>query len=205
MLSRGTALARKTETEMRPAEVIRFTGREPAVSFSGPCWFAVFTNPNCEIRAQLDLEARGYRTFLPKLKKWVSHARTKRAVEKPLLSRYLFVEVDYPRQSFGEVKATNGVEALLSNGGMPQVIPRQFVEAFIRRYMQGEWNKVDGEKIPRGAHVRIVEGQFDDLLAVVTNVSGHTLFAQLADRTTIAKLSMYSVRPETKGVERRKL
>ncbi len=53
--------------------------------FDGPKWFCVVVNPNCLRRAEYFLGAAGYRTFCLKLRKWVSHARVKRAVERPLL------------------------------------------------------------------------------------------------------------------------
>jgi hypothetical protein len=63
-------------------------------------WFCITTNPNCQARAALGLYELGFRTFLPKIRKWATHARVRKAVEKPLLGRYMFVEVDQPRQSF---------------------------------------------------------------------------------------------------------
>jgi transcription antitermination factor NusG len=76
---------------------------EPTLSDTAQ-WFCITTNPNCQARAALELYALGFRTFLPKIRKWATHARVRKAVEKPLLGRYLFVEVDQPRQSFWTVR-----------------------------------------------------------------------------------------------------
>lgn len=168
---------------------------EPQISFAGPEWFAVVTNPCCEVRAQLGMEAAGYRTFMPKLRKWISHARVKKAVERPLLSRYVFVEVDHPRQSFATLRRVNGVESMLAINGIPCVIPRKFIEDFLQRYMAGEWDYVEKEPLPIGARVRIVEGQFDDLLATIIQVKGgRQLMVKLLDSTTYAKIPRVSVR-----------
>jgi transcription antitermination factor NusG len=131
----------------------------PPISFAGPQWFVVITNPSCENRAQMGIEAAGYRTFMPKLRRWVNHARVKKAVERPLLARYLFVEVDYPRQSFADIRLVNGVECMLAHGGVPCTVPRRFIEDFLRRYMTGEWDFVEQEELPIGARVRIVEAR----------------------------------------------
>lgn len=166
----------------------------PPISFSGPCWFVVITNPCCENRAQLGLEAAGYRTFMPKIRKWASHARVKKAVQKPLLARYLFVEVDYPRQSFAAIRLVNGVETILAHIGVPCTVPRRFVEDFIRRYMMGEWDFVENEGMPVGARVRIVEGAHDEMLATITQIKGSQYVIKLFDSSKSMKIQRVSVR-----------
>jgi Transcription termination factor nusG len=81
------------------------------ISFNGPQWFCLVVDPGCQRQIENALAALGYRPFMPKVKKWVSHARVKKAVERPLpgLARYLFVKVDFPRQSFAPIMATPGV------------------------------------------------------------------------------------------------
>lgn len=166
----------------------------PPISFDGPKWFVVMTNPQCEVRAQLELEALGYRTFMPKLRKWVTHARVKKAVERPLLSRYLFVEVDYPRQSFGPIKTANGVELLISNLGIPEPVPSHWVEGFLARYLAGEWDEVEKERLPVGARIRVIEGEFDNLLATITSIKGRKVTAKLLDTAVYVQFPECSVR-----------
>lgn len=147
---------------------------EPQISETAR-WFCVMTNPNCQGRAALGLYAAGYRTFLPKIRKWVSHARVRKAKEVPLLGRYLFVEVDHPRQSFGTVKAVNGVETLIATLGRPTPFPSHWVDDLRYRYMTGEWDEIAKGPLPVGARIRVVEGQFADMLATVTARKGHRI------------------------------
>lgn len=141
-------------------------------------WYVAITNPNCQRRAEAGLAAIGYQSFWPKLKKWVSHARTKVAKEYPILGRYLFVEI--PDGAFWNVRNVHGIEAFVLDGmGVPAQIPPEIVWDMRRRYLQGEWDYVtegviDPEtkeerqnQIPHGALVRIMEGEFADLLTVV--------------------------------------
>lgn len=144
-------------------------------------WYIAITNPNCQRRAECELAALGYRVFWPKLKKWVSHARTKIAKEYPILGRYVFVEIE--DGDFFTVRRVNGIEALLTNqDGEPAQIPEIIVWNFRERYMRGEWDFVSNETgwfelngeigqrrnpIPVGAIIRIMEGEFADLLTVV--------------------------------------
>lgn len=131
-------------------------------------WFCVVVNPNCHEKAERYLSAGGFRTFTPRLRKWVSHARVRKIVERPILGRYLFVEVDYPRQSFNAVASAQGVESMVSDRGSPCVIARKDVEGLMRRYLAGEFDQVANEAIPIGARVVLVEGKFNNWLATVT-------------------------------------
>lgn len=145
-------------------------------------WYIAITNPNCHRRAEAGLAAIGYRAFWPKLRKWVSHARTKVAKEYPILGRYVFVEV--PDNNFYAVRAINGVEGLVKGcDGEPAKIPADVVWSFHDRHAAGEWDFVANEtgvfndengeatlrrnKIPLGALVRIMEGEFADLMTVI--------------------------------------
>lgn len=192
--------------------------QEPPAIRDGAKWFCVMTNPGCQVRAEKELYSLGYRAFSPKIRKWASHARVRRAVEKPLLGRYLFVEVDNrdDGQSFGAVRNVNGVEMILSGvlpdrtwGPLP--FPSHWVEGFLSRYMAGEWDFVrqepvhyldeNGEKqtrqndrTPVGARIRIIEGEFDDMLATVTSRKSGKLHCKLLDTNIYTQLREYGVR-----------
>lgn len=129
-------------------------------------WYIAITNPNCHRRAESGLAAIGYQVFWPRLRKWVSHARTKKAKEYPILGRYVFVEI--PDHEFYAVRNVNGIEGLLTgDSGAPAQIPASIVWAFRERYMRGEWDFVEQGAIPIGGLIRIMEGEFAELLTIV--------------------------------------
>jgi transcription antitermination factor NusG len=148
-------------------------------------WYCIITNPNCQRRAEAELASKGYRVFWPRQRKWATHARTKVAKEYPLIWRYVFVEIG-AEQSFGEVRSVNGVERFVGDLGRPGVIDSRDVEEFMHRYMRGEWDfvttepcpywdaeageekiRINRNTFPKGARVRVMEGEFADLLATV--------------------------------------
>lgn len=169
-------------------------------------WFCAVTNPNCQARAALGLYEIGYRTFYPKVRRWVSHARVRVAKERPLLGRYIFVEVD-PRndqQSFYAVRAVNGVEAVLSSWQQTpfgdRVQPAEFCPDWIAsmrlRQMAGEWDETKGT-LPIGARIKLMEGEFADRLATVTAKEGRrerTIVFKLVDENTYGQLHINNVR-----------
>lgn len=161
----------------------------PELSESGK-WYCVSVKPGWMGRVRGELYQLGFRTFTPELRKWVSHARKARAVRRPILSRYLFVDVDHPRQSFGTVRSVRGVDAMLSNMGAPLAFTVGQVTDFITRQMKGEWDDVAKGKIPVGAEIVVMGGPNADRQAVVTSVKGnkvsYKLVGEAASRTDYA-------------------
>ena len=148
-----------------------------------PGWYVAVTNPGCHRRAEAGLAAIDKQAFWPKMRKWVSHARTKIPKEYPILGRYLFVEI--LDDDFYSVRNVNGVEALLTGDNrMPCRVPDKLVWSFRQRWMRGEWDFVANETgefmdqetgelivrrnpIPNGARVQIMEGEFADMLVTI--------------------------------------
>lgn len=151
-------------------------------------WYIAITNPNCHRRAENGLASLGYQAFWPKCRKWASHARVKVAKEYPILGRYLFINV--PDGNFYAVRNVDGIEALLTGDRQePVVVPEATVWDFRERYLNGEWdfvrdrrpvygwdkkkqrNVIDrweiNDPLPLGARVKIMEGEFADMLTVV--------------------------------------
>ncbi len=151
----------------------------PPTLTEGGAWYCVTTNH--PPRAALELYALGYRTFFPKVRRWVSHARTRTAKEKPLLGRYLFVHVDQPAQSLGAVRSANGIQGFVCTLGSPAPFPSECVEDLRMRYMAGEWDEVAKGPLPVGARIRVVEGEFENLLATITKRKGSRVTFKLKD------------------------
>jgi transcriptional antiterminator RfaH len=202
---RALSLAR-APAPRQPAKVIAFKRRQdyPFSYGSGNRWFAIFTRPQCERQVQLEIEHRGHRTFLPQKRVWVSHARVKKAVARPLMPRYLFVEVEPNKQGFGGIHDVVGVEYLLGADGVPEPMPDGFVEEFLRRQLRGEFDLVSKDEegnarpIPVGAKICIMDGPYSDSFAIIVGrgkKSGGEVLAQLLGQRIRTRLSMFSVRP----------
>lgn len=169
-------------------------------------WYCAVTNPNCQARAALGLHEIGYRTFYPKVRRWVCHARVRKAKDAPLLGRYIFVEVDpkNDQQSFYAVRAVNGIESVLSTWQQTswgaRVQPAEFkadwIEDMRLRQMAGEWDATRGA-FPIGARIKLMEGEFADQLATVTAIEGKkgkTIVFKLHDKNQYGELHIQHVR-----------
>jgi transcription antitermination factor NusG len=167
------------------------------LSYPGATWFVVQTNIGCQNRARLGLDAAGYRTFLPFYTAWVTHARLKSLKRKPLLDRYLFVEVDPARQSFETIRQTDGVELIITNNGVPVAVPSFWVNDLLKRQLLGEFDFASKDKLPVGAIVEIVEGVHESLRGVLTSISfrsGKGATVKILDSKQSVQVSHVSLR-----------
>jgi transcription antitermination factor NusG len=174
-------------------------GQVPDVGGETAAWYCAVVSQNLHARAEGELYRLGYRTFVPKLRKWVSHARTKRAVYRPLLGRYLFVEVDANKQGFWNVRNAKGIEGFVSapteRGLEPLPVPACQVSGLMLRQMRGEFDLIERSDIPVGALVRIVEGEFESSLAILTRRRKGKLEVKIAGTAINRTVYPMTVRP----------
>ena len=96
-------------------------------------WYAIYTNPQCELRAASDLRARGMRTYVPMSKRLVRKPKSTGRVERtrPAYVRYVFVTDGARPIDFGIIHRTNGVQEMVSNAGWPVPIRNDAIEAIM--------------------------------------------------------------------------
>ena len=86
-------------------------------------WLVVHTKPRLESEALLQLQRQGYQAYLPQMR--VESVRRGKFDERliPLFPRYLFVRSpEDPRQSWGPIRYTRGVQRLVSFGHEPALM-----------------------------------------------------------------------------------
>jgi len=132
----------------------------------GERWYAVHTLPMREAYAQWHLRNQAFRTFLPKRRKTVRHARRLRAIEAAFFPRYLFVVLDLARHQWRSVNGTFGVARLVMHGDEPQPVPWGLVETLIEM-ADADGILQFGQKLRVGSLVRLLAGPFAEQLAVL--------------------------------------
>jgi transcriptional antiterminator RfaH len=127
-------------------------------------WFAVYTKPQKEEYAELNLKLRGVDTFLPKLFLPKAAKRKKQVV--PLFPNYLFVHCEIISEEYGIIVWCPGVKRLVSFNGAPAIVDDSIVE-----FLMG-LAAVDGVIAARcnvdvGQKVSITGGPFDGLVGII--------------------------------------
>ena len=128
----------------------------------GERWFVARVHPNRENSAQFNLGRLGLRSFAPRVRRTVRHARKSRNVLAPLFPGYIFVILDLSRDRWRSVNSTFGVSSLIMGVEQPLPVPRGVVEGLL---ITGNSGLVSlGNDLEIGQKVRILSGPFADAL-----------------------------------------
>lgn len=137
----------------------------------GDRWYVVYSQPHREFYTQTQLAAQGFRTFLPRYRKTVRHARKLTTVSAPFFNRYLFVSLDLSRDQWRSVRGTFGVTSLISDGMFPIPVPQGIVESLIG-IADADGFVTPGEGLHPGDRVRILAGPFAEQIGELVRLDG---------------------------------
>lgn len=129
-------------------------------------WVCGITTPTGAMLAEDDLRRGGYEVVMPLHRRWTRHARQLKAVSRPLLGRYIFVEVN--------TKILGHEEAIYAARGMDSIIgrvPTRDVKRLRWRYIRGDFDEVTNDPLPVSARVVIVAGEWEERIAIITGKS----------------------------------
>jgi transcriptional antiterminator RfaH len=148
-------------------------------------WFVVYTKPQKEDYAELNLKLRGVDTFFPKLSLPRAAKRKKQVV--PLFPNYLFVHCEIISEEYGNIVWCPGVKRLLSFNGTPAVVDDSIVELLMG--LTGTDGVIAARcNVEVGQRVSIEGGPFDGLLGIIQeppNAKGRVkVLLQLLNRET---------------------
>lgn len=126
-------------------------------------WVCGITTPTGAMAAEDDLRRAGYEVVLPMHRRWVRHARQLKAVSRPLLGRYIFIEVNT-----GILGHAESIHASRHMDGVIGRVPTRDVHRLRWQHLRGEFDEVVHGPLPVGARVAVVAGEWEDRLAVIT-------------------------------------
>jgi transcriptional antiterminator RfaH len=131
-------------------------------------WYVVETQRHREPVACAVLAERGITTYLPRVEQWPRPAVG--GAIAPMFPGYLFVQIAFDEQGHRVVR-TNGVKAFVAFGGEPVPVVPEAID-FLRSREGSDGLIRCGAVGGDGAAVRIVDGPFRGLTAVVTERLG---------------------------------
>jgi transcription elongation factor/antiterminator RfaH len=146
-----------------PARSVHSTATAPG---DGERWYAVQTLQYAEKRAQAQLAQQKFRTFLPKRRKTIRHARKLSTVTAAFFPGYLFVQLDLNRDRWRSVNGTFGISSLVMAGELPCPVPSGVVETMLA-LADDEGLLQLNSNLKVGASVRMAAGPFAEQLGVI--------------------------------------
>jgi transcription elongation factor/antiterminator RfaH len=138
----------------------------------GERWYVATTLPRKERVAEANLERQQYRVFLPRLLVTRRHANKFKTELAPLFPRYMFVILNIDRQRWRSVNGTLGVERLITDGNIPQVVAPGIVETLIQSSDQRGALVFKSVDLAIGERVRLLTGPFANTLGTLLRLDG---------------------------------
>jgi transcription elongation factor/antiterminator RfaH len=134
-----------------------------------PRWYVVQAHKHSESLAERHLLLQDFRTYLPRRKRTVRHARNVRTVASAYFDCYLFVFFDMQLQRWYPINSTVGVRKLVMNDRAPIPVPHGIVESLISVTDEEGILHPDTLLSP-GQRIRILDGPFSDQLGILDHV-----------------------------------
>jgi transcription elongation factor/antiterminator RfaH len=136
------------------------------------CWFAVQTKSRHEKKAQMELQQKGVRVFLPLVPSVHHWSDRRQIVQLPLFGNYLFVSISSDRNERAKVLKTRGVVGFVGSGGQGRVIPDEQIDA-VRTLLREKITLLPHPFLNVGQRVRIRGGSLDGLQGILLNINGN--------------------------------
>jgi len=151
-------------------------------------WFALYTKPRQEFKAELQLRGAGIEVYLPKITHMQQWSDRKKKVTEPLINSYIFIFASEKERILALEE--DAIVRCVFDCGRPAKIPIDQMQNFIEFIKEEEdYFVVNG--IVKGAKVLIKDGTFAGVTGVVIDEpSGKTVSVsiELLNRTVVARL-----------------
>jgi len=158
-------------------------------------WFALYTKPRGEFKANEQLIAEGIESYLPvvtRLKQWSDR---KKKVTEPLLRSYIFIYGDEQDRLISVEQ--RAIVRCIFDAGKPAKIPEWQIDN-LKKMLEKESHVIVHNGIVPGAKVMIKNGPFDGIIGtIVKGEAGKSISVtiDLLNRSVIARL------PDNSSVE----
>ena len=126
--------------------------------------FAVYTKPQKEDYAELNLRMRRIDTFFPKLFLPKAAKRKKQVVA--LFPNYLFVRCEIVSEEYGSIVWCPGVKRLVSFNGTPAIVDNSIME-FLMVQIGADGLIAARCNVEVGKQISITGGPFDGLVGII--------------------------------------
>lgn len=148
-------------------------------------WYAVYSKPREELRAQEHLSNQGMSVVLPQIRAKKRVAGKLSAVVQPMFPRYLFVALCAGEDDFSKIRSTRGCVDLVKFGGKATPVPDDFMVA-LNGWQAGFPDGIvdltlSKETLKVGQEVAVTEGPFQGLLGKVCALKANDRVILLLD------------------------
>lgn len=156
-------------------------------------WYALYTKPRQEFKAEEQLNSNGITFYLPKIEKLKQWSDRKKRITEPLMRGYIFIFAN-DSERLNAVEQTSVIRCI-SEHGRPAVIPQWQIDN-LKRMLEYKAEFFIYEGLLSGTKVEITEGPFAGVRGIIRSAAGGNTLAvsiDLLNRSVVAYLSAESV------------
>jgi transcription antitermination factor NusG len=142
-------------------------------------WFALYTRPRCEKKADTLLVQKNIESWCPLQKVERQWSDRKKIIEEPLFKSYLFVHINEEERA--RVLQTDGVLNFVHHSGKPAVIREEEID-LIKSYLQDKDASIttqSWETLEENIKVKIKHGIFMDNTGTVVRSGKKKVYVRL--------------------------
>ncbi|MCB0747892.1 MAG: UpxY family transcription antiterminator [Ignavibacteriales bacterium] len=127
-------------------------------------WYALYSKPRHEFKAEIQLQNAGIEYYLPKITRIKQWSDRKKKVVEPLFSGYIFIRGN-EKDRLTALEQYAIVRTIFFKG-QPAIVPDWQIENLQKMLEKGEDISVS-DKIAVGSKVKIISGPFKDVEGIV--------------------------------------
>lgn len=131
-------------------------------------WFALYTKPRAEFKAQVQISSLDIECYLPTITTLKQWSDRKKKVTEPLFSGYMFIFADEKERLLSLEQPA--IVKTISFQGRPAVVPDWQIFN-LKKLMSNEPDVTVVNKLPEGTKVKVVAGPFRDVEGTIIQVS----------------------------------
>jgi transcription antitermination factor NusG len=152
-------------------------------------WFALYTKPRHEFKAESQLNLAMIQNYLPAITKLKQWSDRKKKITEPLLRGYIFILADEKERL--QALEQQSIVRCVCERGRPAKIPEDQIEN-LRKFIREERDYIVHDGLIKGSRIRIKEGPFKDVEGVIIEEPGKKSIAvsiDLLNRTVITHIT----------------
>lgn len=157
-------------------------------------WFALYTKPRAEFKAEEQITTMGIENYLPTVTKFKQWSDRKKKVKEPLFSGYIFIRANEKERLISLEQ--NAVVRSITFEGKPAVIPDWQIDS-LKTLMENNPEVFISNQLHTGQVVKVVDGPFRDVEGVIINVSRDernlAISIDMLNRSVIVRLTSTNV------------
>ena len=129
-------------------------------------WFCARTLPHKEQFAEDNLVKNGFTVYCPRYQKWISSARQKQLVSRPLFPGYLFIQQAENVAFLGIVRRSPGISTIVGVQNSFSVVPDTVILNIKRGENQSGFIEINHNRFKKGDKIKLNDERFSGIDAI---------------------------------------